>query len=51
MRYLGAAHRQARGDTCRTIQRYQTGQIAPRIPAATLDYCARARRFMASGRA
>jgi soluble lytic murein transglycosylase-like protein len=50
MRYLGAAHREARGDTCRTIQRYQTGQIARRIPAATLGYCARAKRFMTAGR-
>jgi soluble lytic murein transglycosylase-like protein len=50
MRYLGAAHREAGGDTCRTIQRYQTGQIARRIPAATLGYCARAKRFMTAGR-
>lgn len=47
MRYLGRAWREARGDTCRTIQRYQTGQITARIPAATLAYCARARKFMA----
>lgn len=50
MRYLANAYRTANGDACRTIQRYQTGQIRPRIPAATLGYCARAARYMVSGR-
>ena len=50
MRYLGRAWRSAGGDVCRTIQRYQTGSLNRRMPAATRAYCARAKRLMTSSR-
>lgn len=50
MRYLGRAWRAAGGDVCRTIQRYQTGSLNRRMPAATRAYCTRARRLMAAAR-
>lgn len=48
MKYLARAWRASRGNGCGTIKRYQTGTGAGRYSRATLTYCARARRIMAS---
>ena len=48
MKYLARAWKGSRGDVCRTIHRYRTGSGAGRLSRATLTYCARAKRLMAS---
>ena len=48
MKYLARGWRSSSGDLCRTIAHYQTGRSVTRVPAASLAYCARARKIMAS---
>jgi soluble lytic murein transglycosylase-like protein len=47
MKYLGQAHRLAKGDICGTIMRYQSGHRAVRMSGANRAYCARAKALMA----
>jgi soluble lytic murein transglycosylase-like protein len=47
MKYLAQAYRMARGDTCGTIMRYQSGLGATRMSSANRAYCGRARVLMA----
>lgn len=48
MKYLGQAYRLAKGDTCGTVMRYQSGHYATRINRANLAYCAKVRTIVAS---
>ena len=48
MKYLALAYRQAGGDTCRTLMRYQSGIAAKRMSSANRAYCAKAMRMIAS---
>ncbi|MGL4441279.1 MAG: lytic transglycosylase domain-containing protein [Bosea sp. (in: a-proteobacteria)] len=47
MKYLARAYSMARGDTCGTIMRYQSGLGATRMNSANRAYCGRARVLMA----
>jgi soluble lytic murein transglycosylase-like protein len=47
MKYLARAYAMARGDTCGTIMRYQSGLGATRMSSANRTYCGRARVLMA----
>lgn len=47
MKYLGLAYRLARGDTCGTLMRYQSGVGTTRMSASNRAYCAHARSLMA----
>lgn len=47
MKYLAQAYSLARGDTCGTIMRYQSGLRATRMSSANRTYCSRARTLMA----
>lgn len=47
MKYLAQAHALARGDTCGTIMRYQSGHRATRMSSANRAYCGRAKLLMA----
>jgi soluble lytic murein transglycosylase-like protein len=47
MKYLSQAYSMARGDTCGTIMRYQSGLGATRMSSANRAYCGRARLLMA----
>jgi soluble lytic murein transglycosylase-like protein len=46
MKYLGQAHRLARGDTCGTIMRYQGGLRAVSMSADAVVYCAKVKRLL-----
>lgn len=48
MKYLGQAYQMAKGDTCGTVMRYQSGHYAKRINRANLAYCANVRTIVAS---
>lgn len=47
MKYLAGAYTMARGDTCGTIMRYQSGHRAMRMSSANRAYCSRAKALMA----
>ena len=47
MKYLAIGYREANGDTCRTLMRYQSGTLARHVSAANKVYCAKALRLMA----
>lgn len=47
MKYLAQAYAMARGDTCGTIMRYQSGLRTTRMSSANRTYCGRARVLMA----
>lgn len=47
MKYLALAYRMAKGDTCGTVMRYQSGVGTTRMSASNRAYCARARSYMA----
>jgi soluble lytic murein transglycosylase-like protein len=47
MKYLAKAHALARGETCGTIMRYQSGLGAMRMSGANRAYCSKARVLMA----
>ena len=46
MKYFARGWRASGGDLCRAIAHYQTGRLVRTVPAASLTYCARARRIM-----
>ena len=47
IKYLGQAHRMARGDTCGTVMRYQSGLRATRMSGANHVYCGKVKSLMA----
>ena len=47
MKVLAQAYRDAHGDICGALMRYQSGHLARHASAANRAYCARARSFMA----
>jgi soluble lytic murein transglycosylase-like protein len=47
MRYLADAYRQAGGDICGTVMRYQSGLYTRSMSGANRAYCGKARQFMA----
>lgn len=49
MAYLAQAYRMARGDTCGTVMRYQSGHMATRMSGANRAYCAKVRSLVARG--
>jgi soluble lytic murein transglycosylase-like protein len=49
MKVLAQAYRDAHGDLCGALMRYQSGHLARHANAANRAYCARARSFMARG--
>ena len=49
MKVLAQAYRDAHGDLCGALMRYQSGHLARRANAANRAYCARARSLMARG--
>jgi soluble lytic murein transglycosylase-like protein len=49
MAYLALAYKAARGDTCGTIMRYQSGLGATRMSGANRAYCAKVRSYVAQG--
>jgi len=46
IRYLAVAYRMARGDTCATVMRYQSGIGTTHMSAANRAYCAKAKAIM-----
>jgi soluble lytic murein transglycosylase-like protein len=46
MKYLGRAHKMARGDICGTIMRYQGGHYAKSMSADAVVYCAKVQRLL-----
>lgn len=51
MRYLASAYRQANGDLCGTVMRYQSGLYARGMNGANRAYCGKARQFMVQAEA
>jgi soluble lytic murein transglycosylase-like protein len=49
MKVLGQAYKDAGGDTCGALMRYQSGHLARHMSAANRAYCSRARALMAGG--
>ena len=49
MIYLAMAWKAARGDTCGTIMRYQSGLGATRMSGANRAYCSKVRTYVAQG--
>ena len=49
MKVLAQAYRDAHGDVCGALMRYQSGHLAQHANAANRAYCAKARSFMARG--
>ena len=49
MKYLGQAYKLAKGNTCGTIMRYQSGHGATRMNSANTAYCARLTAYMKRG--
>ena len=49
MKVLAQAYRDAHGDLCGALMRYQSGHLARHASAANRAYCARARSLMARG--
>lgn len=47
MKYLGQAHKMARGDTCRTVLKYQAGHRQEKMTAHAQNYCNKAKGIMA----
>jgi soluble lytic murein transglycosylase-like protein len=48
LRYLSDMYRQAGGDLCHTIMKYQSGHLAVHMNAANRLYCQRVKSLMAS---
>jgi soluble lytic murein transglycosylase-like protein len=48
LKYLGDAYRDAGGDVCRAIMKYQGGHLAFRMTGANRQYCAKVKTLMAS---
>jgi soluble lytic murein transglycosylase-like protein len=49
MVYLAMAYKAARGDTCGTVMRYQSGLGATQMNGANRAYCAKVRSYVAQG--
>ena len=47
MRYLGGAHKLAKGDVCGTVMRYQGGLRAQRMSDVAVKYCGKVRALLA----
>lgn len=47
MRYLGEAYRQAGGDYCRTVSKYQGGHGVRGVTRAGAAYCGKVKKYMA----
>lgn len=48
MRYLGMAYRQAKGDMCLTVSKYQGGHRVPGITRAGAVYCSKVKQHIAA---
>ncbi len=48
MKYLAIGYREAKGDTCLALMRYQSGTAAQHLSAANKIYCAKALRLIAN---
>jgi len=49
MKYLGGAHKRAKGKTCRTILKYNAGHHATRMNPMSADYCRRIAKILRRG--
>lgn len=47
MKYLGQAHKMAKGDTCRTVLKYQAGHRQEKMTTHAQNYCNKAKGIMA----
>ncbi len=48
MRYLARAHKLSRGDTCRTVLKYNAGHSAKKMNSISARYCSKVKTYLAS---
>ncbi|AQX28260.1 MULTISPECIES: lytic transglycosylase domain-containing protein [unclassified Bartonella] len=48
MRYLARAHELSRGDTCRTVLKYNAGHSAKKMNSVSARYCSKVKTYLAS---